>query len=89
MARKSSTIHIEESFWNEISGYMKENKIDSRNAAIEQMLLERRILLKVLDHKQAVVETSPKQQNLTLKEGFYEPKTEIGSMIDDVFDSMN
>ena len=49
MARKSSTIHIEETFWNDIVEYMKENNIVSRNTAIEQMLMERRIILKMMN----------------------------------------
>jgi hypothetical protein len=49
MARKSSTIHIEETFWNDIAEYMKENNIVSRNTAIEQMLMERRIILKMMN----------------------------------------
>ena len=44
MAKKASTINIEENFWKEIEDYMSIHGIN-RNTAIEWMLLERRTLL--------------------------------------------
>ena len=44
MAKKASTINIEENFWKEIEDYMGRHGIN-RNTAIEWMLLERRTLL--------------------------------------------
>ena len=41
MAKKASTINIEENFWKEIEDYMGIHGIN-RNTAIEWMLLERR-----------------------------------------------
>ena len=87
MARKSSTIHIEESFWHEISDYMETNKINSRNAAIEQMLIERRLLLKVLNHN-TTPQINPTPIAAQPTEAI-EPKNEIDSMIDDPFDMMD
>lgn len=45
MAKKSSTVHLEQSTWDEIEKYQKENGITGRNDAIERMLLERRLLM--------------------------------------------
>ncbi|WWU66649.1 hypothetical protein QJR26_18065 (plasmid) [Clostridium baratii] len=47
MARKSSTVHLEESTWNEIEKYQKENGGITRNEAIERMFTERRLLIKL------------------------------------------
>lgn len=44
MAKKPSTVNLEESIWNDIEHYMEENGVN-RNTAIEWMLLERRILI--------------------------------------------
>ena len=87
MARKSSTIHIEESFWHEISDYMETNKINSRNAAIEQMLIERRLLLKVLNHN-TTPQINPTSVTIQPTETI-QPTSEIDSMIDDPFDMMD
>ncbi|MEG1482941.1 MAG: hypothetical protein RSA57_03980 [Cetobacterium sp.] len=47
MAKKSSTVHLEEKVWKEIEEYKTENGLSSRNDAIEQMFVERRLLLKL------------------------------------------
>lgn len=43
MAKKTSSIHIENSLWDYISDYQKEHGIDSRNTAIEWILIEHRM----------------------------------------------
>lgn len=45
MAKKASTINIEQIFWDEIAEYMERNEISNRNTAIEFMLLERKTML--------------------------------------------
>lgn len=46
MAKTSSTVHLEDSTWQEIKDY--QNKYNcSRNEAIERMFVERRLLLKI------------------------------------------
>jgi hypothetical protein len=44
MPKKPSTVNLEESVWNDIELFMKENNVN-RNTAIEWMLIERRTLL--------------------------------------------
>lgn len=44
MAKKSSTIHIENCFWDLIDEYKNENNMSSRNTAIECILSEYRAL---------------------------------------------
>lgn len=50
MAKKSSTVHLEQSTWDEIAQYQKEYDISSRNDAIERMMVERRVLLGIRSH---------------------------------------
>lgn len=47
MAKKSSTVHLSEKVWEEIEEYQNQNGLSSRNDAIEQMFVERRLLLKL------------------------------------------
>lgn len=42
--KKSSTIHLEERFWELIKNYQNDNKLSSRNDAIQLMLHEWEIL---------------------------------------------
>lgn len=44
MSKKSSTIHIEQCFWDLIEDYQKDNGMDSRNLAIECLLSEYKAL---------------------------------------------
>lgn len=46
MSKKSSTVHLESSTWDEIDKY-REKAGCSRNEAIERMFTERRLLLKL------------------------------------------
>lgn len=40
MAKKSSSVHIEEVIWDYIDSYKKEHNLGSRNTAIEWIILE-------------------------------------------------
>ena len=42
MAKKTSSIHIENKLWDYIADYQLKNGIDSRNTAIEWILVEHR-----------------------------------------------
>lgn len=42
MAKKTSSIHIENKLWDYIAEYQAKNGIDSRNTAIEWILVEHR-----------------------------------------------
>lgn len=63
--KKSSTIHIEERFWNIIQEYQRINNIDSRNDAIQLILNEYEIL---------------KGMNFKLKEVKKEVKSEVNEV---------
>lgn len=54
MAKKSSTIHIEERLWKYIQDYMKSERIDSRNTAIEHILLEHQMFRAVAYNNNSV-----------------------------------
>lgn len=47
MAKKSSTIYLEEKFWNIIKDYQSTNQLDSRNDAIQLILQEWEVLKKI------------------------------------------
>ena len=55
MAKKSSTIYLEQKFWDIISEYQLSNHIDSRNDAIQLILHEWYILNSInhIEHKQS------------------------------------
>lgn len=42
--RKSSTVHLEESTWDDIEEYRKDYSLSSRNDAIERIITEWRVL---------------------------------------------
>ena len=44
MAKKPSTVNLEEAIWTEIEAFMEEHKVN-RNTAIEWMIIERKALL--------------------------------------------
>ena len=69
---------------------MEENKINSRNTAIEQMLIERRMLLKLFNINQHQNSELAKEcLNRTISTPIKtEQNTEIDLMIDDNFDMM-
>ena len=43
--KKSRSLHLEEDIWTEIDNYKDKYKLSSRNAAVERMFIERRMLL--------------------------------------------
>ena len=43
--KKSRSLHLEEDIWTEIDNYKDKHKLSSRNAAVERMFIERRMLL--------------------------------------------
>ena len=67
MAKKSSTIHIENCFWDLIDSYKKENNMSSRNTAIECILSEYKALK---ENKQIIKDSSNMnfEKNETKKE---------------------
>ena len=81
MAKKASTINIEENFWKEIEDYMGIHGIN-RNTAIEWMLLERRTLLNSMNTqpKVEVPKISNEQPKTTQEEDVF-----LNDTIDDVF----
>ena len=88
MAKKASTINIEENFWKEIEDYMGHHGIN-RNTAIEWMLLERRTLLNSINTQPTKMETpkilnEQKQPKTTEKEDDF-----LDNAIDDVFEELN
>ena len=58
MAKIASTVNLEECIWKEVDEYMQKNNL-TRNTAIEFMFIERKALLKMLDHHKK--ETKGKQ----------------------------
>lgn len=84
MAKKSSTVHLEQSTWDEVKEYQKENGGISRNEAIERMLTERRLLMKM---NLGIV--SKKESNeiaVTVKENDNKTINAINSAYDDMPD---
>lgn len=55
MAKKSSTIHVEEFVWKEIENIQKNQNITSRNTAIEYLVAEYRGLKKQSGKLEAIV----------------------------------
>ena len=45
--KKSRSLHLEEDIWTEIDNYKDKYKLSSRNAAVERMFIERRMLLMI------------------------------------------
>ena len=82
MAKKASTINIEENFWKEIEDYMSIHGIN-RNTAIEWMLLERRTLLNSMN-------TQPKTEAPKISNERKQPKTteEVDDFLDDAIDDV-
>lgn len=62
--KKTSSLHLEEDMWEEILAYQKANKLSSKNIALERMLLERRILIQILNNNSLIqnnLSTPPSQ----------------------------
>lgn len=56
MAKKSSTIHVEEFVWKEIENIQKNQNITSRNTAIEYLVAEYRGLKKQAGKLEPIVD---------------------------------
>lgn len=63
MAKKSSTIHIENCFWDLIEDYQKSNDMNSRNTAIECILSEYKALKNLSSNSLITKEKNDKQYN--------------------------
>ena len=66
MAKKSSTIHIENCFWDLIDDYKKDNGMSSRNTAIECILSEYKALKgakQVIKDNKNIVEKESSEDN--------------------------
>ena len=69
MAKKSSTIHIENCFWDLIDEYKNENNMSSRNTAIECILSEYKALKgtrQILKVDKDITKNEKKQDNSEL-----------------------
>lgn len=71
MAKRSSTIHIEECFWELIDNYQLKHKISSRNTAIECLLSEYRafkeISFKQVEENTLTESTNSEEKNIMLE----------------------
>ena len=76
MPKKPSTVNLEESVWNDIELFMKENNVN-RNTAIEWMLIERRTLL-ARSNNITIAQVSEKGKP---EEGYYEEILAINSVV--------
>lgn len=65
MAKRSSTVHLELSTWDEIEQYKDEYGIN-RNEAIERMFTERRLLLKIMTNSK--IENKTEEKKAEVKE---------------------
>ena len=66
MAKKSSTVHLELSTWDEIEQYRNEYGTN-RNEAIERMFTERRLLLKIMANSKIESKTEEKKEEVKEK----------------------
>lgn len=80
MAKKSSTVHLELSTWDEIEQYREEYGI-TRNEAIERMFTERRLLLKTMANSKT--ENKIEEKKAEVKE-----KSAVDTAIKNNFDDM-
>lgn len=88
MAKKASTINIEQIFWDEIADYMERNEISNRNTAIEFMLLERKTML---NSQSARSNTDQRDKKSIQKQQLIKENNQddiIGDAIGDVFEGL-
>lgn len=88
MAKKASTINIEQIFWDEIAEYMERNEISNRNTAIEFMLLERKTML---NSQSARSNTDQRDKKSIQKQQLIKENNQddiIGDAIGDVFEGL-
>lgn len=64
MAKRSSTVHLELSTWDEIEQYQDEYGGINRNEAIERMFTERRLLLKIMTNSKIESKTEEKKEEV-------------------------
>lgn len=60
--KKTSSVHLEEDMWNEILDYQNTHNLSSKNVALERMLLERRILIQLINNQSFNSNTIPTLQ---------------------------
>lgn len=76
MAKKSSTVYIEEVFWDMITNYKKDKNLGSRNDALQLILQEWDILRKI-DFNNIKINMTSDTNVITTKSQVVEPVNEI------------
>lgn len=87
MPKKPSTVNLEESVWNDIELFMRENNVN-RNTAIEWMLIERRILLSQTNDIIPQTNYQNKTKEVYPKETLTKSSVITTDKIKDIFDEM-
>lgn len=88
--KKTSSFNLEEMTYNDIIRYKEENNLSSRNIALEMMLMERRSMLKMLNHIPKVC-CDPVESNIIdshIEESKNEDNDFISNSLEDSFLSM-
>ena len=87
--KKTSSLHLEEDMWEEILAYQKANKLSSKNIALERMLLERRILIQILNNNSLIQNnlSTPPSQTSNVNQ-ILDVKVEDSTELDQIKDSI-
>lgn len=87
--KKTSSVHLEEDMWEEILAYQKVNKLSSKNIALERMLLERRILIQILNNNSLIQNnlSTPPSQTSNVNQ-ILDVKVEDSTELDQIKDSI-
>ena len=87
--KKTSSLHLEEDMWEEILAYQKANKLSSKNIALERMLLERRILIQILNNNSLIQNnlSTPPSQTSNVNQ-LLDVKVEDSTELDQIKDSI-
>ena len=87
--KKTSSLHLEEDMWEEILAYQKANKLSSKNIALERMLLERRILIRILNNNSLIQNnlSTPPSQTSNVNQ-ILDVKVEDSTELDQIKDSI-
>ena len=87
--KKTSSLHLEEDMWEEILAYQKANKLSSKNIALERMLLERRILIQILNNNSLIQNnlSTPPSQSSNVNQ-ILDVKVEDSTELDQIKDSI-
>lgn len=64
----SRSLHLEEDIWAEIDNYKDKYKLSSRNAAVERMLIERRMLFMMYDKPLKIENVNSVKNNPPIEE---------------------